>query len=60
MDELTSRHMTDNIAVPGDLNSRPFGYESFALTNCAITAYDDDDDDDDSPLDGQINPWIDF
>ena len=28
----------DNIAAPGDSNPRPFSYESYALTNCAITA----------------------
>ena len=28
----------DGIAAPGTSNPRPFGYESYALTNCAITA----------------------
>ena len=28
----------DNIAAPGDSNPRPFGYESYAPTNCTITA----------------------
>ena len=29
---------SDGIAVCGDWNPRPFGYEFYALTNCAITA----------------------
>ena len=29
----------DGIAASGASNPRPFGYESYALTNCAITAY---------------------
>jgi len=29
----------DSIAAHGASNPRPFGYESYALTNCAITAY---------------------
>ena len=37
MDEWTSRH-NGYIAAPGASNPRPFGYESYALTNCAATA----------------------
>jgi len=31
----------DNIAAPGASNPRPFGYESYVLTNCAITSNED-------------------
>ena len=35
---LVNQSPHDNIASPGDSNLRPFGYESYALTNCAIMA----------------------